>query len=163
MLMASREQLHLSTHVARDHLPLLDRRLPPLLTRPFCQQCGRSDDDFLCCRRTTRMCVEALRSRFWQEARAGISTKQYVRDLVAQRNRVLHEVNTAPLRSYVEQTGGAPEPSQIQQMRRVAVALWNSLAVMADTEDTAEPRGEDETQRQASERDVSHGLQEGQR
>jgi hypothetical protein len=61
-----------------------------------------------------------------------IGTRRYVEDLVALRNRVLQEVSAALLRSYVEHTGRAPSPSQIQQMRRMAMALWTSLAAMEE-------------------------------
>jgi hypothetical protein len=115
-----------------------------LCHRPLCEQCGASTDDFLRCPTHHQDEVEALRSTLRQAAESVMSTKQYMRDLVTLRNRVLHEVNVALLRSYVEQIGGVPSPAQIQQMRRVAVALWNSLAVVTEVEDTAILPGEDE-------------------
>jgi hypothetical protein len=119
----------------------------------LCEQCGRSEDDFLRCPRHHEHEVEALRTILRQAAESVLNTRQYLTDLVALRNRVLSEVNAALLRSYVEHMGGVPSPAQIQQMRRVAVALWNSLAVVAETEDAAELGGDPSAQQQESERD----------
>jgi hypothetical protein len=105
--------------------------------RPLCEQCGRSDDEFLRCRAHQQDEVEALRSTLRQAALTVIGTKRYVDDLVALRNRVLHEVSAALLRSYVEHTGRAPSPSHIQQMRRMAMALWTSLAWVEEAEEQA--------------------------
>jgi hypothetical protein len=121
--------------------------------RPLCEQCGASSDDFLRCPSHHEHEVEALRTILRQAAESVLNTRQYLTDLVALRNRVLQEVNAALLRSYVEHTGGVPSPAQIQQMRRVAEALWNSLAVVAESEDTALLRGETSAQQQASEHD----------
>ena len=60
---------------------------------------------------------------------------------------------TALLRAYVEQSGGVPSPAQVQQMRRVAVALWNSLALVMDTETTALVTGDTSAQQQDDEHD----------
>jgi hypothetical protein len=124
-----------------------------LCHRPLCEQCGASNDDFLRCPSHNAHEVEALRTILRQAALGVLNTRQYVTDLVALRNRVLQEVNATLLRSYVEHMGGVPSPAQIQQMRRVAVALWNSLAVMADPEDAAELSGDTSAQQQASEHD----------
>ncbi len=126
-----------------------------LCHRPLCEQCGASSDDFLRCPSHHAHEVEALRTILRQAAESVLNTRQYVTDLVALRNRVLQEVNAALLRSYVEHTGGVPSPAQIQQMRRVAVALWNSLAVVADPEDTAELSGDTSAQQQHGERGSS--------
>jgi hypothetical protein len=120
--------------------------------RPLWEQCGRSEDDFLRCPSHHEHEVEALRTILRQAAESVLNTRQYLTDLVALRNCVLSEVNAALLRSYVEHMGGVPSPAQIQQMRRVAVALWNSLAVV-DTEVMALGAGEEEAQQQANEHD----------
>jgi hypothetical protein len=125
--------------------------------RPLCEQCGQSDDEFLRCPMHQQDEVEALRSTLRQAALSVIGTKRYVDDLVALRNRVLSSVSAALLRAYVEQSGRAPSPSHIQQMRRVAFALWNSLAVVAETEEAKVEPGEDEERL----RDGEGGLPQG--
>jgi hypothetical protein len=115
--------------------------------RPLCEQCGQSDDEFLRCPTHQQDEVEALRSTLRQAALSAIGTKRYVEDLVALRNRVLQEVSAALLRSYVEHSGAVPSPAQVQQMRRVAFALWNSLAMATETEEAPVLPGESDLPR----------------